>query len=112
MKLKELIDKLSYGTHYKLIGAKTGKHLEDNYLPDFSCDKLHTKKLTNADKIRQMTDEELAAWFAPHMKCSLCQNMNKPSGCSPKECRKYALQWLKQEVKDDDERKQNPADDG
>lgn len=30
MKLKELIDKMSYGTHYKLIGAMTGKHLADS----------------------------------------------------------------------------------
>lgn len=31
MKLKELIDTMAYGTHYKLIGAKTGKHLADSY---------------------------------------------------------------------------------
>lgn len=99
MKLKELIDKLSYGTHYKLIGAKTGKHLADNT----AIAALKPKPIcTNADRIRQMTDDELAAWFAPHMKCNLCQNMNKPFACSPKECIKYALQWLKQEAKDDD----------
>ena len=32
MKLKELIDVFSYGTHYKLIGAQTGKHLADSYV--------------------------------------------------------------------------------
>ena len=32
MKLKELIDVFSYGTHYKLIGAETGKHLADNHI--------------------------------------------------------------------------------
>lgn len=31
MKLKELIGKMSYGTHYKLLGAKTGKHLADSW---------------------------------------------------------------------------------
>jgi hypothetical protein len=30
MRLKELIDTMAYGTHYKLIGAKTGKHLADS----------------------------------------------------------------------------------
>ena len=30
MQLKELIDTMAYGTHYKLIGAKTGKHLADS----------------------------------------------------------------------------------
>ena len=32
MKLKELFDVISYGTHYKLIGARTGKHLADSYV--------------------------------------------------------------------------------
>ena len=32
MKLKELIDVFSHGTHYKLIGARTGKHLADSYV--------------------------------------------------------------------------------
>lgn len=30
MQLKELIDTMTYGTHYKLIGARTGKHLADS----------------------------------------------------------------------------------
>lgn len=30
MRLKELIDAMAYGTHYKLIGAMTGKHLADS----------------------------------------------------------------------------------
>ena len=32
MKLKELIEIFSYGTHFKLIGARTGKHLADNHI--------------------------------------------------------------------------------
>ena len=32
MKLKELLERFSYGTHYKLIGARTGKHLADSYV--------------------------------------------------------------------------------
>lgn len=31
MQLKELIDTMSYGTHYKLIGANTGKQLANSY---------------------------------------------------------------------------------
>lgn len=30
MQLKELIDAMAYGTHYKLIGAMTGKHIADS----------------------------------------------------------------------------------
>ena len=54
--------------------------------------------MTNADRIRQMTDEELAEWFARHMRCEICVNKNKPIGCSQKGCRKYALEYMKQEV--------------
>lgn len=32
MMLKELIDVMAYGTHYKLMGAMTGKHLADSYV--------------------------------------------------------------------------------
>ena len=32
MRLKELIDAMAYGTHYKLIGAMTGKHLANSYI--------------------------------------------------------------------------------
>lgn len=32
MKLKELIDIFSYGTHFKLIGAQTGKCLADSHV--------------------------------------------------------------------------------
>jgi hypothetical protein len=30
MRLKELVDEMAYGVHYKLIGARTGKHLADS----------------------------------------------------------------------------------
>lgn len=32
MKLKELLELFTRGTHYKLIGARTGKHLADSYV--------------------------------------------------------------------------------
>lgn len=44
--------------------------------------------MTNADRIRQMTDEELAEWFAPHMMCNICDKNNKPCGCNRNECKK------------------------
>lgn len=43
---------------------------------------------SNADRIRQMTDEELAEWFAPHMMCNICDKNNKPCGCNRNECKK------------------------
>lgn len=50
-----------------------------------------TKPLTNADRIRVMTDEELAK----HLNCQWkeCKNLND-------DCDKCLLNWLKQEVDD------------
>ena len=49
-----------------------------------SCpDKGQTNKLTNADRIRAMTDEELADWL------------------EPRTCQWGWLAWLKQEVDDE-----------
>lgn len=57
--------------------------------------------MTNGDKVRQMSDEELADWFAPHMMCDICEKNDKPDGCDRNECKKYALAYMKQEVSED-----------
>ena len=60
-----------------------------------------TPPKTNADRIRNMTDEELAEWI---------DNLLDAQGCPPKgidnctkfdECDKCWLKWLKEEVKDE-----------
>lgn len=56
--------------------------------------------MTNADRIRNMTDEKLAVWFAPHMQCSMCDRYEE-RGCDRNDCIQSALAWLKQEAKDD-----------
>lgn len=55
------------------------------------------KPLTNYDRIRAMTDEELAEWIAEYTDC-LC-GIHKP-GCSKTKgtCVATWLDWLKQEV--------------
>lgn len=55
--------------------------------------------MTNGDKIRQMTDEELADWITDgHDLCDLCQFET----CRPEfECEQGVLQWLKQEERED-----------
>lgn len=55
---------------------------------------------TNADRIRQMTDEELAEWFAPHMRCNICDKKDM-YGCDLNECKKYALAYMKKEERED-----------
>ena len=59
------------------------------------------KPLTNGDHIRQMTDEELAEWFAPNMMCNLCDKKDKPDGCNQEECMKYALIYMKKVASED-----------
>ncbi len=59
------------------------------------------KPLTNGDRIRAMTDEELAEWFAPHMMCNECERRLKSYGCDKGECAKYALIYMKREVSEE-----------
>lgn len=58
---------------------------------------IHIKQ-TNADRIRSMTDEELAELFWIRADCKLCPN--KETHCSD-DCRKHWLDWLRQEVSDE-----------
>lgn len=51
--------------------------------------------MTNADKIRAMTDEEMAHYFSEQP--DACPGR---SGCSGKSCYDCWLDWLKQEVSD------------
>lgn len=66
------------------------------------------KPITNADRIRQMTDEELAELliYVDTNICNFCaaQRSNVYYDCEEESCKKSVLAWLKQEVKTDDER--------
>ena len=58
------------------------------------------RKMTNADKIRSMTDEQLADWIMRYVEpCSLC--IYHRNGCAPvgSGCEDGRLLWLKQEHK-------------
>lgn len=60
-----------------------------------------TKPLTNADRIRAMTDEELAEWIN-RMEPTTCHDgWDYMIGCGEdKDCVNCWLDWLKQEVED------------
>lgn len=57
-----------------------------------SCDSWKSAKPTNADRIRAMSDEELAAWIAEHPVVAAYDNNNQQH--------KRWLEWLKQEAKE------------
>jgi len=57
-------------------------------------------KLTNADRIRSMTDEELAELWWERVDCGECP-VHKECKLTGQDCKRLALDWLKQEVEDD-----------
>lgn len=64
-------------------------------------DKWEERPLTNADKIRAMTDEELAKWFCDKVSCGCeCLALCRNCGRNDKSCSQAWLNWLKQEVKE------------
>ena len=55
------------------------------------------KPITNADRIRSMSDEELADFITDDMCGLLCGD---PLACEG-QCKQKMLDWLKEEAKDD-----------
>ena len=61
---------------------------------------LEEKIETNADKIRSMTDEELAEWFMDgDCPCDYCDFKYK--SCGGESCYNAMEKWLKQKVKEE-----------
>ena len=58
------------------------------------CSSFKPKRKTNADRIRAMTDEELAKWITEKHGCARCPGWNVPCGGR---CEEYWLDWLKEE---------------
>lgn len=56
-------------------------------------------RMTNADKIRAMTDEELAIEMFVGMECGACPCAGKCGNGS--HCKDTILEWLKQPAEDD-----------
>lgn len=56
------------------------------------------RDMTNGDRIRQMTDEELAESLSGSVACK------HVASCLDTSCYECTLEWIKQEVKTDDER--------
>ena len=61
---------------------------------------IHTKQ-TNADRIRGMTDEELAELWWERVDCGECP-VHRNCKMTGQDCKKLALEWLKQEVTGND----------
>lgn len=56
-------------------------------------------KQTNADRIRNMSDEELAEWINIKNMCEQCANYYEPeSECKGEPCASNILRWLQSEA--------------
>ena len=56
--------------------------------------------MTNGERIRGMSDEELAKFLADCSDCASCY-LDEPNNCGTEEtCAKAFLEWLKQPVED------------
>ena len=62
-----------------------------------SCFHYEETKITNGDKIRNMTDEKLAEWFDSMISCCDCNDFPCRQFCEGRTCSKAWLEWLKQE---------------
>ena len=55
---------------------------------------------TNADRIRAMSDEELAEWIAARIDCEVCPVSHDEPISGTEECHKRIIDWLQQEVEE------------
>ena len=60
-------------------------------------DREMAKRPTNADRIRAMTDEELALWLSEIMDCNECKISTDKCMASMKMCAKAWKDWLQAE---------------
>ena len=67
--------------------------------PEIMCGEFHPKPITNADRIRSMTDEELANWLEQFASCELCPAIRERCGYGDG-CVKAWLDWLREEAKE------------
>ena len=61
------------------------------------------KAKTNADRIRSMTDEELADWLGVYCNGQTAQEVGKPCVGGMGSCEACWLEWLKQEAAEEGE---------
>ena len=57
-------------------------------------------KTTNADRIRAMTDEELADWLGVYCNGQTAQEVGKPCVNGMGSCEECWLDWLKEAITD------------
>ena len=88
-----------------MVDCKTCEYEKVCEMPDFvrkdvkKC-RTYQQKIpqTNGQKIRAMSDEELAEFLKQYMSCGFCDARDRKNGC--KDCNALLLEWLKSEAKE------------
>ena len=71
----------------------------DSPAPELVRDCQYYRAATNADRIRAMTDEELAAWLRVVTACEGCPAVENFDDCRHgKDCEEKWLEWLRREA--------------
>ena len=65
---------------------------------DGARERFNQKPITNADRIRAMTDEELADWLGVYCNGQTAQEVGKPCVSDMGSCEECWLDWLKDEA--------------
>ena len=68
-------------------------------------DLFESKNQTNADRIRHMSDEELAEFLEKNGMCELCEHRDKEN-CFEENCKKGFLKWLQSEAEEQHDRRE------
>lgn len=81
-----------------------GDKTKCDFYPDIKRKAIYKLKgiKTNADRIRHMTDEELAGLIDNSMNvfsCPMCDMYEQADICEPEDCYGHILKWLKKEIK-------------
>lgn len=72
----------------------------DSLDPDLIRDCQYFRTKTNADRIRAMTDEELAVWLDDMICDCDCNPVPCREFCKVEDCHEAWLRWLKKEVEE------------
>ena len=67
-----------------------------------SCNGSGERPMTNADRIRAMSDEELAVFLANPCECSVSPTEDGYRECGNELCKQHLLEWLQQPTKERD----------
>lgn len=76
------------------------KHFSDDQTTSWCIESPCTAQtMSNADRIRAMSDEELADWFDKNIDCYLCPVVKCIIG---QPCKALMLEWLKQPAEEEE----------